>query len=332
MGPDLDEIVRGELKRLSYMETYILAKIIKSAPSPEHSGEVTLKCENGFEDGLLETLRTLESKGFIELSDFADHPLLEALKLCRDIEDLNRDFLRDLEIGFLQRRLNDLEYTVEFHKIFSLMKKNSIIRKIYPIQYLKPLTFMFREVQPIIALNFNTLLEKIPKDLRKDYISKCFLKLFDYQHYLEILKGYIEYCVRRALGLMKMGLFNDQLDEACRDYLNYISFLLPFIKPYTNLANYYSSMGFVVLDVHVVALNRVGCELIFARYPTVIDIQRPSIEVVREMEFASLNEVLNSAVIVLHLFNKLWYGKDYKLNGMLGKAIRGDEHANLKDS
>ena len=128
-----------------------------------------------------------------------------------------------------------------------------------------------------------------------------------------------------------MGLFNDQLDEACRDYLNYISFLLPFIKPYTNLANY-SSMGFVVLEVHVVIPYRIDSELIFARYPTVIDIQRPSIEVVREMEFASLNEVLNSAVIVLHLFNKLWYGKDYKLNGMLGKAIRGDEHANLKDS
>ena len=202
------------------------------------------------------------------------------------------------------------------------MKKNSIIRKIYPIQYLKPLTFMFREVQPIIALNFNTLLEKIPEDLRKDYISRCFLKLFDYQHYLEILKGYIKYCVRRALGLMKMGLFDDQLDKACRDYLNYISFLLPFIKPYTNLANY-SSMGFVVLEVHAVVPYRIERELIFPRYPTVIDIQRPSIEVVQEMELASLNEVLNSAVIVLHLFNKLWYGKDYKLNSMLRKAIRG---------
>ena len=318
MEMDLDEVVREERKRLSYTETYILTKIVKSASSSEHSGEATLTCEDGFEDGLLEILRMLEFKGFIELSEFGSPPLFKALKLCRDIEDLNRDFL--------ERHLNDLEYTIKFHKTFSLMRKNSILKKIYPIQYLKPLTFMFKEVQPIIALNFNTLLEKIPDDQRKDYISKCYLKLFDYQHYLEILKGYIKYCVRRALGLMKIGLFNDRLDKASRDYLNYISFLLPFIKPYTNLANY-SSMGFIVSGAHTS-----HPDLTFARYPTIIDIQRPSIEAIQELEFASLNEVLNSAIMVIHLFNKLWYGKDYKLNGMLGKAIGGDELADLKDS
>ena len=318
MEPNLNEIIKEERKRLSYTETYILAKIIKSAPSPEHSEEVTLTCENGFEDGLLETLRTLEFKGFIELSDFAGNPLLEALKLCRDVEDLNRDLL--------QRRLNDLEYTVEFHKIFSLMKKNSIIRKIYPIQYLKPLTFMFKEVQPIIALNFNTLLEKIPDDLRKDYISECYLKLFDCQHYLEILRGYLKYCVRRAIGLMKMGLFNDRLDKASSDYLNYISFLLPFIKPYINFANY-SSMGFIVFEAHTP-----HPDLTFARYPSIVNIQRPSIEAVQEIELTSLNEVFNSAIMIIHLFNKLWYGKDYKLDGMLREPIRGDELADLKGS